>query len=65
MKLRIMAKGPQRVFARGSGVVTMLARTDPRCDQRPDGDMVGSYNSRASVIDIEADLVERLREISA
>lgn len=65
VKLRIMAKGPQRVYVRDSGITAILPPTDKRCEERPDSHLVGSYNRRASLLDIEADLLERRRELGA
>lgn len=63
VKQRVTEKGPHRVYVRESGVITVLPVADPRCDLRPQGHLVGSYTCDASVIDLEADLCERLREI--
>ena len=63
-RLRVIAKGLHRVYVRPTEVIAILPPTDPRADMRPDADLVGSYNRRAKLEDIEADLVERLSEIA-
>jgi len=49
----------------GAELGKALANRDPRADMRPDADLVGSYNRHAKLEDIEADLLERRKEISA
>jgi len=63
IKSRIARNGRHRVFVRRSGVVSCYPTWDERSARCPDCDLVGTYDQRASVIDIEGDLQERLREI--
>lgn len=65
IKGRIERRGRHRVFVRHSGVMACYPTYDERCARCSDGDLVGTYDQAASVIDIEDDLRARLDEIQA
>lgn len=65
IKLKIIAHGPQCVWAKVSGVMAIYKSGNERNEFRPTTDFVGNYTRATSVADIEEDLIARRRELAA
>ncbi len=65
IKLKLLAKGPQCVYAKPTGIVSVYHSTDLRNEACSPENMVGTYNRKAKVAESEDDLMARRREISA
>lgn len=65
IKLKLLSKGPQVVYVRDNGVTGIYHPSDKRQEGINPHTLVGSYNRKARVSDIEDDLMERRREIAA
>lgn len=65
IKLKLLSKGAQCVYAKPTGTVAVYQTTDARNEACSPACMVGSYTRAARVADIEDDLMARRREIAA
>lgn len=64
IKLRMIARGGNwAVYVGKTGRVKTERVGDDRLKSPPDSDMMGTYNRKATVSDIEDDLVCRMREL--
>lgn len=64
IKLKILARGQQCIYARESGAITAYHVNDERNLQLSPHTLIGSYTRTARCEDIEGDLRERLAEIA-
>ncbi len=65
IKRKLFSKGPQVVYVRSNGVTGIYHPGDKRQENIDPLTLVGSYNRKAKVADIEDDLMARRREIAA
>lgn len=65
IKLKLLSKGPQCVYAKPTGMVSVYQAADVRNETCSPACMVGTYTRTAKVADIEDDLMARRREIAA
>ncbi|AJQ88063.1 hypothetical protein ACQR5V_21465 [Xanthomonas oryzae pv. oryzicola] len=65
IKLKLIAKGPQCVYAKHTGTVAVYRASDVRNETCSPACMVGSYTRAVKVVEIEDDLRARMREIAA
>ncbi|MCC8492304.1 hypothetical protein [Xanthomonas citri] len=64
IKLKLLSKGAQCVYAKPSGTVAVYQVADSRNELCSPACMVGSYTRSARVADIEDDLMARRRELA-